>query len=146
MELNKKVKIHILDIESPSKFWFRTDENAKKLDRSLQLYLKKHGFDENYEPKKDDLLIISIGDRQCVVRALEIMKGRRVRVSTLETGRTQIISSVYVVHLTDQSLIDTVINGILMGAVCDIQPAEMVRRTRFAHFLSFLCSDSKWYV
>lgn len=130
MELNKKVEIKVLDVENPSMFCFQTVHEAKKLEKSLKEYLENHEIDANYLPKKDDVLLLKVLNRIIVVRVVELIKkGKLVRVSTIGTGRSQVISNMRLVHLKNPSLIEFAIKSFRMGAICDVFPAELVNTT-----------------
>lgn len=135
MELNKEIKIKILDIEHPSKFWFRTIDDANELQKMLLSYCENHEVDENYEPQKDDMLIFKPTEDQIILMRVHRITNKTkktVLVSAIGCFATQIIPYPQV-QLIDKDILGKAIKSVLMGAICDISPAELVNivLTRF---------------
>lgn len=139
MELNKEIKIKILDIENPSKFWFRTIDEANELQKMLLSYFENHEVDDNYEPLRDDVLIFKPTKDQIILMRVHRISNKTkktVLVSAIGCVATQMIPYPQV-QLKDKDIVEKAIKSVLMGAICDISPAELVN-TVLTHTIYFM--------
>lgn len=126
MELNKKIQIKIYNVESPGKFWFRTMSDAEQIKIRLEAYLEQCDLDEKYVPKKDDIGIVQVFNRNRIVRVKKISDGNHIVISILENGHKYPVSSENIIHLKDRELADLAINSVWTGSISDGLPAEKV--------------------
>lgn len=112
MQLHKAVLVHILDVESPHKFWFRTEKDASRLNEKLDSYVKQNAQNSNCTPKLLEWAVVKVNDRW--------------EVAFMDNeDNFKIISSTDAFLLCDQTLIEMSIRSKLMGSVRGIIPKKV---------------------
>lgn len=126
MELNKKIRIKIYNVESPGKFWFRTMSDAKEIKVRLGSYLERYGQGEEYTPKIGEIVIIEVFNRDRIVRVKKILDENLIVISFLENGHQFHVSNENLIPLKDRELADLAINSVWTGSINGALPAKAV--------------------
>lgn len=136
MELNRKIRIKIYNVESPGKFWFRTMSDAKEIKGRLETYLEQYGQDEKYMPKIGDTVIVEVFNRNRIVRVKKILNENLIVISILENGHQCHVPNENIIQLKDRELADLAINSVWTGSINGALPAKAVCKFDFFFLLN----------
>lgn len=118
MELNKKVRVNILHVESPHKFYFRKYSDAVDIDSKIKGYVDAYGVSSSGAiPSKGDIVIVKIDNRFRIVRVCS------------QSACNQYLNVIIIenfIELKDQPLLKLETQSIYIGSICGVVPAEEV--------------------
>lgn len=127
MELKKKTAIHIISVESPSKFWFRTKENEQKLNADIEAYMMPllNSKTDYYELKLNWRVIVKWKSRFEVAQIKRKHTPSDSFFCLFENGRYRWIQRHDISPMPNR-LINEANSTKLMGSLVGLAPVKMV--------------------
>lgn len=130
MELHKKTEIKIISIENPSRFWFRTKENDRKLNAAIEEYMvSRLKANDQYVPQLNDMVVIVESKTSYIIGKISNF----VASTSDEIWCTFLNGNVCRVKRHDitplpNELVNNVIDTTLLGSIAGLVPVKMVSR------------------
>lgn len=138
MELNKKIAIHIIRVESPNKFWFRTKENDEKISADIETYMMSHlspQVDCHFVPQLNEMVIVKLKKRFEIAQIREIDTTSDTIFCLFASGKFRNIKH-HDISPAPNRLAKEANDTILLGSIAGLVPAKMVSRNyeKYKHF------------
>lgn len=130
MELNKKIAIHIISVESPNRFWFRTKENEQKINADIEAYMVSHlsaQTDCQFFPQLNERVIVKSKNRFEIAEIQKIDTASDKFVGLFASGKFREIKRHDFSPISKQ-LAKEANDTILMGSIVGLAPVKMVSR------------------
>lgn len=132
MELNKKIAIQIISVESPNRFWFRTKENEQKINADIEAYMvsqENSKNDSHFVPNLNEKVIVETNKRFEIAQIKKVDKENDTFFCLFTNGNFRKVErhDITLLARTNQ-LFNESINTILLGSIIGVVPGKMVRR------------------
>lgn len=133
MELQKKTAIHILSVESPNRFLFRTKKDEQKIIANIEAYMMSRlnsPTDCGFDPQLNEMVIVKLNEKFEYARIRKIDTVDDRFICSLSSGSAHEAKRHDITPLPSQ-LADATKNTTLLGSIVGLVPVKMVCSRKF---------------
>lgn len=130
MELNKKIAIHIVRVESPNRFWFRTEENEEKIGADIEAYMMSHLNPQancQFVPEINEMVIVKLRKRFEIAQIRQIDTASDTFFCLFASGKFRKIKQ-HDISPAPNRLANEANDTVLLGSIAGLVPVKMVGR------------------
>lgn len=128
MELNKKIAIHIISVESPTRFWFRTKENEQRINADIGAYMMSHRNSQagyRFVPRLMEMVIVNVNNRFEIAQIREIDTASDTFFCLFASGKFRKINH-HDISPVPSRLAKEANDTVVLGSIDGLVPVKMV--------------------